>query len=100
MSSGLPGIMWIRANATTDTPNRIRIVCSRRAARKRAIGGSRRAAVLLDRDVGEILVPALRRHKPLHLWRQGARIEVVHDEQPRRVVDNAAMRLGQQLALL
>ncbi len=35
--------------------------------------------------------------KPGHLLRHRARIEVVHDEQPRRPIDDHRMRLGQQL---
>src|SRR5580704_11038168 len=37
ISSGLPGIRWIRPNATIETPNRIRIVCNSRSAMNRAM---------------------------------------------------------------
>src|SRR5579859_4127809 len=37
-------------------------------------------------DLGEVLVPGLRRMEAGHMLRQRARVEVVHDEQPRRLV--------------
>jgi hypothetical protein len=40
----------------------------------------------------QIREPGLRRHKALDLAAHGARVEVVHDEEPGRVVDQALMR--------
>ena len=38
--------------------------------------------------------------KPGHLLRHRPRVEVVHDEQPRRLIDHLGMRFGQQPGLL
>src|SRR5579859_1898488 len=48
-------------------------------------------------DLGEVLVPGLRRMEAGHVLRQRTGIEVVHDEQPRGLVNHDLMRRDQQL---
>ncbi len=54
---------------------------------------------LRHRDLGEIHEPALHRHEALNLLRHRARVQVMHDEQPGRLIDDLAVRLGQKLRL-
>ena len=51
------------------------------------------------RDLREVLRPALRRLEPRYLPVHRARIEIVHDEQPRRLVNDNRMSLLQQPGL-
>jgi hypothetical protein len=50
--------------------------------------------------VGPSTPTALHRHESLHLLRHRPRVQIMHDEQPRRLVDDSGMRRGQQLRLL
>src|SRR5208283_4240433 len=54
----------------------------------------------LHRDPREVLVPALRRLEAFDLGRHRPRVQIVHDEGPRRFVDDDGMSLSQQLDLL
>ena len=50
-------------------------------------------------DSGEFYEPTLRRLEPHHVDRHCTRVEVVHDEQPRRVVHHQAASPPQQIRL-
>src|SRR5260221_5760848 len=50
---------------------------------------------LLQRHAGQVGEPALRRGVALHFLGEGARVQVMHDEQPRRILDQDLVRLGQ-----
>jgi hypothetical protein len=45
-------------------------------------------ALLLHVDPSEVLEPTLRADKALHMLAHGPRVQIVNDEQPRRIVDN------------
>ncbi len=51
------------------------------------IGGAS-PALLLHVDPSEVLEPTLRAEKALHLLAHGSRVQIVNDEQPRRIVDD------------
>src|SRR5882672_6145828 len=51
-------------------------------------------ACLLQADQGQIDEPRLRRHETLDLWAHCTRVEIVDDEKPGRIIDDALMRLA------
>src|SRR5919198_6586688 len=55
--------------------------------------------LLADADRREVHEPRLRRHEALDLRRHRARVQVVDNEDPRRVVDDDLVQLGQELVL-
>src|SRR6266567_3492152 len=54
-------------------------------------------SVSVDADAGEVLRPALRRLEAFDLRRHRSGIEIVHDPNPGRLVDDKAVRLGEDL---
>src|SRR5687767_10939321 len=54
------------------------------------------AARLLDLDRGQVLEPALRGDEAAHPPAHGARVEVMDDPEPGRIIDQPLMRRAQQ----
>src|ERR1700751_3889068 len=86
-----------RSGFATLTPDAISLPLSRsRRARRCGALGWRTTTLRRDADWRQILKPALRLHKPLDLWRQCPRIEVVDDKDHHGQPALELVELGQQ----
>src|SRR5205823_399564 len=92
---GSPGARCTIANTMMLAPSSVGI-----ASRRRRPAYVHTTTTLADGHRGQVYEPALRLDEALHLGRQRARVLVVHDEDPRRVVHHQLVQPGQDLVLL
>src|SRR3989475_1948185 len=92
---GSPGARGTIAKTMMLAPSSVGIASSRRRPTY-----AHTSPTLLHRDGRQVHEPALGLHEALHLGRQRPGILVVHDEDPRRVVHDDLVQLGQRLVLL
>src|SRR5262245_12398181 len=94
---GSPGARCTIAKTMTLAPSRVGIV--RRSRRPTYAHTTASPLLLPDADGGEVHEPGLRRHEAFDLRRERPRVQVVDNEDPRRVVDDDLVQLRQDLAL-
>src|SRR5438094_10459295 len=92
---GSPGARCTIAKTMMLAPSSVGIASSRRRPTY-----AHTSPTLLHRDGRQVHEPALGLHEALHLGRQRPGILVVHDEDPRRVVHDDLVQLGERLVLL
>src|SRR5262245_34218973 len=95
MSAASPGAIVISAKTTIDTPSKVGTAYRSLRRAYRHIGPATPSLHHLDQ--GEVLEPALRVGEAFHLLRHRARVAVVHDPEPRRLVNELLVRLTRLL---
>src|SRR5262245_29411862 len=94
---GSPGARCTIVKTMRLAPSKVGI--ARRSRRPTYAHMTGAASLPPDADRREVHEPRLRRHEALDLRRERARVQVVDDEDPRRVVDDDLVQLRQDLVL-